>query len=189
MAVPAMGEGAAKPGRKRPAIQGMWPRGSWTPWPAPGSWGRIARGCPMVFRNGAPNGLLWLALQRGDLKHKLFDSSTGFRLPAPSVLSPDASLVAFERWPALPEPRRHGFAPRCPDLVVELASPSDEGPRVLTALRQKMDAYQRNGARVRWLLIPQERAVEVWGPPAGGWLRLAPRTTSPGVSEDPLEGD
>ena len=28
------------------------------------------------------------------------------------------------------------------------ASPSDEGPRGLTALRQKMAAYQRNGARL-----------------------------------------
>jgi Uma2 family endonuclease len=48
--------------------------------------------------------------------------------------------------------------------VVELASPSDEGPRGLTALRQKMAAYQRNGALLGWLLIPAERAVEVWGP-------------------------
>ena len=29
-----------------------------------------------------------------------------------------------------------------------VASPSDEGPRGLTALRQKMAAYQRNGARL-----------------------------------------
>jgi Uma2 family endonuclease len=27
-----------------------------------------------------------------------------------------------------------------------------------------MAAYQRNGARLGWLLIPAERAVEVWGP-------------------------
>jgi Uma2 family endonuclease len=57
--------------------------------------------------------------------------------------------------------------PLYPDLVVELAStsgasPSDEGPRGLTALRQKMAAYQRNGARLGWLLIPAERAVEIW---------------------------
>ncbi|WP_370525725.1 Uma2 family endonuclease [Synechococcus sp. CBW1004] len=52
--------------------------------------------------------------------------------------------------------------------MVELASPSDEGPRGLTALRQKMTAYQRNGARLGWLLIPAEQAVEVWGPLEGG---------------------
>jgi len=59
--------------------------------------------------------------------------------------------------------------PLCPDLVVELAttsgaSPSDEGPRSLTALRQKMSACQRNGARLGWLSIPAERAVEIWEP-------------------------
>jgi Uma2 family endonuclease len=31
-----------------------------------------------------------------------------------------------------------------------------------------MAAYQRNGARLGWLLIPQERSVEVWGPLQGG---------------------
>ena len=36
--------------------------------------------------------------------------------------------------------------------------------RGLTALRQKMAAYQRNGARLGWLLIPAERAVEIWEP-------------------------
>jgi Uma2 family endonuclease len=31
-----------------------------------------------------------------------------------------------------------------------------------------MAAYQRNGALLGWLLIPAERAVEVWGPLADG---------------------
>jgi Uma2 family endonuclease len=48
--------------------------------------------------------------------------------------------------------------------VVELASPSDQGPRGVSALRRKMAAYQANGARLGWLLLPHERAVEVWGP-------------------------
>ncbi len=68
----------------------------------------------------------------------------------------------LERWQSLMAEQRRGFAPLCPDLVVELASPSDEGPRSLTALRhrsltalrQKMATYQRNGARLGWLLIP-----------------------------------
>jgi Uma2 family endonuclease len=54
----------------------------------------------------------------------------------------------------------------CPDLVVELASPSDEGLVGIAALRRKMYVYQRNGARLGWLMLPQERAVEVW--PADG---------------------
>jgi len=115
-------------------------------------------------RNGALSGLLWQALKASALPLKLFDSSTGFRLADNSVVSPDAALVALDRWQALTAEQRRSFAPLCPDLVVELASPSDEGPRGLTALRQKMAAYQRNGARLGWLLIPAERAVEIWEP-------------------------
>lgn len=99
---------------------------------------------------------------RSNPRWRMFDSSGGFRLPDASILSPDAALVAETRWQALSPEQRRGFPPLCPDLVVELASPSDEGPRGLTALRHKMASYQRNGARLGWLLLPQERAVEVW---------------------------
>lgn len=71
-----------------------------------------------------------------------------------------------DRWHALSAEQRRGFAPLCPDLVVELASPSDAGPRSLTALRRKMAAYQANGAQLGWLLIPDQQAVEIW--PASG---------------------
>ena len=106
-------------------------------------------------RNGSLMVVLGLALRASDLPLKLFDSSSGFRLPDGSVLSPDASLVALDRWQTLSPEERRGFAPICPDLVVELASPSDEDPRSLMALRRKMAAYQRNGARLGWLLIPE----------------------------------
>jgi Uma2 family endonuclease len=103
--------------------------------------------------------LLWADQQGG---WKVFGSSTGFLLPDGSVLSPDASLVRLDRWQALTPEQRRGFAPLCPDLVVELASPIDEGPRGLSALRSKMAAYQANGARLGWLLIPSQQSVEVW---------------------------
>lgn len=90
------------------------------------------------------NTRLWMRLQlwadrQGDWK--VFDSSAGFLLPDGSVRSPDASLVQLERWQALSEAERDGFPPLCPELVVELASPSDE-PQ---ALRKKMAAYMANG--------------------------------------------
>ena len=122
---------------------------------------------PTGSDTGARNADLAFQIQswaRATGNWKSFDSSSGFRLPDNSVLSPDASLVGLDRWQALSTEQRRGFAPLCPDLVVELASPSDEGPRGLTALRQKMAAYQRNGARLGWLLIPAERAVEIWEP-------------------------
>ena len=107
--------------------------------------------------------LLWADSEGG---WKVFDSSGGFRLPDGSVLSPDASLVRLERWQALSSEQRRGFPPLCPDLVVELASPSDEGPRGVSALRRKMAAYQANGAQLGWLLLPHEQIVELW--PASG---------------------
>ena len=132
--------------------------------------GQVIHMTPTGSETGARNStlliLLGLSVRASGLPLKLFDSSSGFCLPDGSVLSPDASLVRQERWQALTPEQRRGFAPLCPDLVVELASPSDLGPRGLTALRRKMAAYQANGAQLGWLLIPEQQAVEVW--PAGG---------------------
>ena len=105
---------------------------------------------------------LGLALPQCAVALRIFDSSGGFRLPDGSVLSPDAALLLEERWQALSPEQRRGFPPLCPDLVLELASPSDEGPRGVSALRRKMDQYMANGARLGWLLLPEERAVEIW---------------------------
>lgn len=144
---------------------------------------------PTGSETGARNGELFFQIKtwaRARGGWMAFDSSTGFRLPDNSVLSPDASLVALARWQALSTNERRGFAPLCPDLVVELASPSDEGPRGLTALRRKMTAYQRNGALLGWLLIPEEQAVEVWGAQQAGAeipQRIAPASS---ISADPI---
>jgi Uma2 family endonuclease len=84
--------------------------------------------------------------------------------------------VQLPRWQALTPEQRRGFAPLCPDLVVELASASDEGPRGLTALRRKMASYQANGAQLGWLLLPDEQAVELWS--AGGEPQRLERVTA-----------
>jgi Uma2 family endonuclease len=100
---------------------------------------------------------------------QLFDSSTGFRLADGSVLSPDLAVVKQERWQALSPEQRRTFPPLCPDLVIELASASDSGPRGADALRRKMALYQANGAQLGWLLFPEQRAVEIWlARPAAG---------------------
>ena len=101
----------------------------------------------------------WADLQGG---WEVFDSSTGFRLPDDSVLSPDACVVKQERWQALSPEQRRTFPPLCPDLVIELASAWDSGPRGSEALRRKMALYQANGAQLGWLLFPEQRAVEIW---------------------------
>ncbi len=113
-------------------------------------------------RNNALLFQLNLVIRSRQLELKVFDSSTGFRLADGSVLSPDASVIQSTRWEALSEEQRRRFPPLCPDLVVELVSASDAGPRGLDAVRQKMERYQANGARLGWLLRPEQQTVEIW---------------------------
>ena len=131
--------------------------------------GQVIAMTPTGGETGSRNNILSTRLQvwaLGQGGWKVFDSSTGFRLPDGSVLSPDAAVLRLERWQALTPEQRRGFPPLCPDMVVELVSPSDEGPRGSEALRRKMAAYLANGARLGWLLFPEQRAVEIWQPGA-----------------------
>lgn len=127
--------------------------------------GQLITMSPTGGETGARNHSLSLALglaaRHCSLPLKLFDSSCGFRLSDGSVLSPDASAVQLERWQALTPEQRRDFPPLCPELVIELASASDEGPRA-DDLRRKMATYRANGALLSWLLFPEQRAVEIW---------------------------
>lgn len=87
-----------------------------------------------------------------------FDSSTGFRMPDGSVLSPDAAWIARKRWQVLSAEEQDSFAPLCPDAVFEVRSKSD----AVEELRAKMQAYVANGALLGVLVDPYERFVEVW---------------------------
>jgi Uma2 family endonuclease len=89
-----------------------------------------------------------------------FDSSTGFRLPNGADRSPDASWIERERWDSLTPQQRKGFVPLCPDFVVELRSESDSLPK----LQAKMREYIDNGAKLSWLIDPQNRRVEIYRP-------------------------
>jgi Uma2 family endonuclease len=124
--------------------------------------GTLIEMTPTGGSTGARNSRLLTRLENWAVASGLgwivFDSSAGFLLPDGSVRSPDASVVRLERWQALSEAEREGFPPLCPDLVVELASPSDE-PQVL---RRKLADYMANGASLGWLLLPQSRTVEIW---------------------------
>ena len=87
-----------------------------------------------------------------------FDSSTLFVLPNGAKRSPDASWVARERWDTLTQQQQDGYPPLCPDFVVELRSPTDS----LEELQAKMQEYMDNGARLGWLINPQDRQVEIY---------------------------
>ena len=89
-----------------------------------------------------------------------FDSSTGFALPNNARRSPDASWARREKWDNLTERQKKGFAPICPDFVVELRSESDS----LASLHSKMLEYIANGASLGWLIDPFKRRVYVYRP-------------------------
>jgi len=88
----------------------------------------------------------------------VFDSSTGFVLHNGAIRSPDVSWVKKSRLIALTPEQKQGFLPLCPDVVIELKSPSDS----LQKLQDKMQEYVANGALLGWLIVPEKRQVWVF---------------------------
>ncbi|MDG2990051.1 Uma2 family endonuclease [Candidatus Synechococcus calcipolaris G9] len=99
--------------------------------------------------------VLWNRQQR---LGKVFDSSTGFHLPNGAIRSPDVAWVAQDRWDALAVEQQKGFAPLCPDFVIELVSETDD----LATIQAKMQEYIENGCRLGWLINPKTRTVEIY---------------------------
>lgn len=89
---------------------------------------------------------------------KTFDSNTMFILPNGAKRMPDASWVRCDRWDALTQQQQDGYPPLCPDFVIELRSPTDS----LENLQTKMREYMDNGARLGWLINPQDRQVKIY---------------------------
>lgn len=108
-------------------------------------------------RNQDMSGQLWLWNRQTKLG-VVFDSSSGFKLPNGADRSPDASWIKLERWQALTAKEQEGFAPICPDFVVELRSKSDN----MEPLREKMREYIANGSRLGWLIDRKNKKVEIY---------------------------
>lgn len=109
------------------------------------------------YRNQDMSGQLWLWNRQTKLG-VVFDSSSGFKLPNDADRSPDASWVKLERWQTLTPKEREGFAPLCPDFVVELRSKSDN----MEPLREKMREYIANGSCLGWLIDRKNQKVEIY---------------------------
>jgi Uma2 family endonuclease len=90
----------------------------------------------------------------------VFDSSTGFLLPNGAMRAPDAAWILRSRLEPLSAEAKERFIPLTPDFVVELRSPSDR----LADLERKLEEYRSQGARLGWLIDPQERRVHVYRP-------------------------
>lgn len=107
-----------------------------------------------------------------------FDSSTLFTLPNGAKRSPDASWMRKDRWSTLSVGEQEGFAPLCPEFVIELRSPSDR----LSDLQDKMQEYLANGAQLGWLIDPVEKRVHIYRPGLPAEILADPVS----VSGDPL---
>ncbi|SEI69829.1 Endonuclease, Uma2 family (restriction endonuclease fold) [Dyadobacter sp. SG02] len=89
---------------------------------------------------------------------KVFESSSGFKLPDGSIRSPDVSWIRKERWNAISREEKLKFAPICPDFVIEIRSVSDG----LQYLVDKMKEYMANGAQLGWLIDSFDEKVHVF---------------------------
>jgi Uma2 family endonuclease len=131
-------------------------------------------------RNAGITAQLWNWNQKTSLGID-FDSSAGFTLPNMAIRGPDASWMTRERWDALPKQEREKFSHICPDFIVELRSKSDD----MSELRERMEEYLSQGARLGWLIDPKSGTVEIYRPGRPIEILERPATLS---GEDVLPG-
>ena len=124
-------------------------------------------------RNAAITAQLWIWNDQKKLG-KVFDSSTGFKLPNSAFLSPDAAWIKLERWNTLTPAQKEKFITLCPDFVIELLSPSDR----TSVIREKMLEYLDSGIQLGWLINRKSQQVEIYRPNAEVEIKAAPNTLS-----------
>lgn len=87
---------------------------------------------------------------------RVFNAQTDFELPGVGKRQPDVAFVAMERLP------RNTFeaVPLAPDLVVEVASKTDD----LYDIEDKAFDYLKAGVRLVWVVRPKHKLIEVYRP-------------------------
>lgn len=123
--------------------------------------GKLIIMSPTGSESGRKNSKLLIRVGIWNEKTKLgevFDSSTGFRLSNGAIRSPDVGWIELERWQALLKEQQRKFAPIDPDFIIELMSPTDD----LHELQQKMCEYIDCGVKLGWLIVPDQKRVEIY---------------------------
>ena len=118
---------------------------------------------PMTGRRNAKIAQRLSNWAEADGTGECFDSSSLFSLPNGAKRSPDASWILRGRWEQIPEKERNQaerFEEICPDFVIELRSLSDRLPD----LKEKMEEYIANGARLGWLLDSIDNFAIIYRP-------------------------
>lgn len=77
-----------------------------------------------------------------------------------TVLVPDVAFVAAGRLPAIDSAAADAIPRLVPDLVAEIASPSQYRPE----MKAKAQLYMQRGVRLVWVVWPKRQEVDVWRP-------------------------
>jgi Uma2 family endonuclease len=89
-------------------------------------------------------------------------AETGFLVSRPgdldTVLAPDVAFVARDRLPNADDPMLSGYWRLVPDLVIEVASPTQYGPEMAEKAKQWLLA----GVQLAWIVWPAAKRVDVW---------------------------
>ena len=96
---------------------------------------------------------LWLTIKSGGRGR--VGAEIRNRMPGDehNARQPDVSYFADDSRPIV----ERGAVPRMPDIAVEVKSPDDS----YKGMREKADYYLANGARIVWLVFPEDRAAEI----------------------------
>lgn len=117
------------------------------------------RGGESSFQSGEAFGQLGEWSARNKLGH-VINSRGGFRLQNGSVRAACAAWVRKDRLARLSKEAKRKFVPLSPDFVIEVLSPSDN----LSETRAKMREWVDQGVALAWLIIPDDRLVEIYRP-------------------------
>jgi Uma2 family endonuclease len=127
--------------------------------------GRLVRMPPTGWEHGSLESRLDRILAAFVDEHRLGTvvvGEAGFLLSRPgeeeTVLGADVAYVAAGRTPDAASHGASAFPRLAPDLVVEIASPSQSRRDLEAKVRIWLDA----GVRLAWVVWPAERSIDVW---------------------------
>lgn len=80
-----------------------------------------------------------------------------------TVLAPDIAFVASQHLPKADDPLLSGYWRVIPDLVVEVASPTQYGPEMAAKAQQWLAV----GVQLVWVIWPAAKRVDAWQAGAG----------------------
>jgi Uma2 family endonuclease len=94
--------------------------------------------------------------------------------PAETALIPDVAFVRSGRLDPLDSKAANAIPHLAPDLVAEVASPSQSRP----AMAEKARRYLAAGVRLVWVVWPDSQQVDVWRPGADSPFATLPAANS-----------